>query len=172
MRNIKTFWDTHKVFILALFAAVVTGITPLTVPMDQEVTFKMIGFAALQAALGFIAQKWRGQGMTIFGIIGNTAGIVSQAITYGEIKTPVLALQVFIAIITAVMSDPKSRGYEKSDIITQAKIEGEINIPAPLTSKRIKEEAEEIKKERLDISLTYDPNTRRKPTGRGNEPSY
>jgi hypothetical protein len=152
MKNFKTLWDKHKVFILSLLAAVATALTPLTVQMDSEVTYKMIGFAAFQAGLGFIAQKWRGQGLTMFGIIGNTAGVISQALEYGEIRTPILALQVFIAIITAVSSDPKSRGYEKSDVITQAKIEGEMNIPAPLTSQRIKDEVKELKKEGVDSS--------------------
>lgn len=138
----QTWFDKNKVFLLGILASVSTAITPLLNDSPDNVTYKVLGFAVATAILSYISNAWRGQGLTLLGIIGNLAGVATTVIMTGNVAVPQLIIQIILAITMAAGADPKSRGYEQSPIIREAKIQGEIAQPAPLTNAEIKKEAE------------------------------
>lgn len=131
----QTFWDKNKVFILGLLGAIALAIQPFTTATDEEVKWKIVGFAALMAVLSYLAKEWRGQGLSIIGIIGNLSAVFITVHNTGQFSWNQFILQSIIAIITAAGADPKSRGYENSPTIKEAKREGEAINPAQLTAK-------------------------------------
>lgn len=126
------FFNNNKVFILGLLASIAVGLQELTVP---DPSLKVIGFAVFSGALSFIANQWRGRGMSLVGIIGNLAGVYLTIQETGEFTWTQFMVQAIIAILAASSPDPKSVGYERSDLIKSAKIEGEQIQPASLTKK-------------------------------------
>lgn len=131
----QTFWDKYKVFILGLIGAAAIAVQPFVLNTTEEIKWQAVGTAAGLAVLSFIAKEWRGQGMTIIGIIGVSADTIYNLIDSGTFSWQRAILSVIIAIAFAAMPDPKSRGYENSSTIKEAKREGETIQPAKLTSK-------------------------------------
>lgn len=138
----KEFWNKNKVFILGLLSAIAVAITPFVQDADQSdaVKWSTVGFAVLMAILAYLAKSWRGQGLSILGIVGNIAGVATTLLTQGtQVNSKTfylqLILQTFLAILAAAAPDPKSRGYEQTDTIKDAKREGEAIQPASLTAK-------------------------------------
>lgn len=129
----KQYFQSNKVFIFGLLGAI--AVTLQEFISDTGISFKVIGFAVLMAALSYLAKEWRGQGLSITGIAGNLAAVFITVYQNGEFTWVQFALQAVIAIIATASPDPKSIGYEKTDIITQAKIQGEKINPAQLTKK-------------------------------------
>ncbi|HTE32718.1 MAG TPA: hypothetical protein VK666_20195 [Chryseolinea sp.] len=133
-----TFWQKNKVFLLGLLAAFAAGITPFvqTASTSEQVKWTTVGFAAGLAILSYLAKEWRGQGLSIVGILGNAAGVITTLLSTGGHIDPVqLVLQLLLSVIAAAGADPKSRGYEQSTVIKEAKKEGEEIQPASLTAK-------------------------------------
>lgn len=122
-------------FILGLLASLVTVLQPLLSDAPSEVTYKILGYALASGILSYLAKEWRGQGLSILGIVGNLAGVVSTLLLTGNVGIPQLITQFILAIAMAAGADPKSRGYENTPTITSAKKEGEAINPANLTSK-------------------------------------
>lgn len=137
----KQFWDNNKVFILGLLGAVALALQPFINNATDDIKWKSVGFAALMAALSYVAKEWRGQAISIIGILGNLAGVYVTIQQTGVFSWNQFILQGVVAIIAAVSADAKSRGYEQTPTIKQAKIEGEINNPAALTNAEVKREA-------------------------------
>lgn len=136
------FWNKNKVFILGLLSALAVAITPFVQDANQseEVKWSTVGFAAMMALLAYLANSWRGQGLSILGIVGNIAGVATTLLTQGtEIHSKnfimQLIIQTFLAIIAAAAPDPKNRGYEQQPAIKEAKIQADAEKPAPLTTK-------------------------------------
>jgi hypothetical protein len=142
---IQTWFDKNKVFLLGLLSSIAVAITPLLNDSPENVTYKVLGFALATAVLSYISNAWRGQGLTLLGIIGNLAGVATTVVLTGNIAVPQLIIQVILAIAMAAGADPKSRGYEQTGIIRQAKVEGEMAQPSTLTSVSVKKEAEALK---------------------------
>lgn len=132
---ITTFWNKNKVFILGLLSAIALTIQPFAANTTEDVKWKVIGFAALVAVLSYFAKEWRGQGLSIVGIIGNTSAVFLTVLNTGNFSWNQLILQLILAILTASGADPKSRGYENTQVIKDAKKEGEQINPAQLTTK-------------------------------------
>lgn len=132
---LKTFWNRNKVFILGLLGAIALAIEPFAANSSEDVKWKVIGFAVLVAALSYFAKEWRGQGLSIVGILGNVSGVFVTVWNTGHFTWNQFILQMILAIITAAAPDPKSRGYENTPVIKEAKKEGEQISPAKLTSK-------------------------------------
>lgn len=137
----KAFWDKNKVFILGLLGAVALALQPFIEASSDDLKWKSVGFAALMAALAYVAKEWRGQTISIIGILGNLAGVYVTIQQTGAFTWNQFILQGVVAIIAAVSADAKSRGYEQTPTIKQAKIQGEINNPASLTNAEVKREA-------------------------------
>ena len=118
--KIVNFFNANKVFILGLLSA-------LAVVLQQflgveTVDWLALGFAAFIAILSYIANEWRGQGMTILGIIGTVAGVLSSNLIYGQhLDWGKLILLILAAIITAAAPPPKNASYEKAPAIEDAK---------------------------------------------------
>ncbi len=132
---IKAFWNKNKIFILGLLGSLALAIEPFATTTTDDVKWRVIGFAVLMAVLSYFAKEWRGQGLSIVGIIGNSAGVFVTLQSTGHFTWNQFILQLILAIITAAMPDPKSRGYENTQVIKEAKQEGEAINPAQLTSK-------------------------------------
>lgn len=131
----QTFWDKNKVFILGLLGAAALTLQQFVGQPDDDVKLKAVGFALLMTVLSFLARNWRGQGLSIAGIIGNLAGVFVTIQETGQFSWVQFILQGIIAIIAAAGADPKSRGYENTAVIKEAKKEGEQIQPASLTAK-------------------------------------
>ena len=71
IQTIKTFLGSNKVFILGLLAAL--AVTLQQFIGEPAVDWKSVGLAGGMAILSFIANQWRGQGLTITGIVGTLA---------------------------------------------------------------------------------------------------
>ena len=138
----ETFWERNKVLILGLMSAIALAITPFaqTGNPGEIVKWTSVGYAALIATLSFLGNAWRGQGTTLFGLIGTAMATAGHLLIQGS-HTDIgqfllqLVIQTFIAVSMASQSDPKSRGYEHTTTIKEAKKEGEEIKPAQLTSK-------------------------------------
>lgn len=127
------FWNKNKVFILGLVGAVVVAIQEFTT--QPEVDWKVLGFAALMAVLSYFAKEWRGQGVSITGIVGTLAATFLTVHQTGSFTWLQFATQAILAILAASGADPKSRGYEATPTIQNAKAQGEQINPASLTAK-------------------------------------
>lgn len=131
----QSLWDKNKVFILGLLASIAVTLQQFVGQPDDDVKWKAVGFAVMMTVLSFLARNWRGQGLSIVGIIGNLAGVFVTIQETGQFSWIQFILQGSIAIIAAAGSDPKSRGYENTEVIKEAKKEGEAIRPAALTAK-------------------------------------
>lgn len=111
----------NKVFLLGLAAAI-------TVVLQQflgqpEVDWKVVGYAAFMAVLSYIANAWRGQGVTIAGIIGTLAGTFVAIQQTGNFTWNQFIISSIAAILAAVAPPPKLLEYEESEPIKEAKKE-------------------------------------------------
>lgn len=138
----KEFFMKNKVLLLGLMSAIAVAITPFVQNGDpgQVVKWSAVGFAVLIATLSYLGNAWRGQGMTLLGLLGNGFATAGSLLVQGSHTDPglfilQLVIQTFIAISMAAQPDPKSRGYENSPTIREAKKEGEEIQPAKLTAK-------------------------------------
>lgn len=138
----KEFWSKNKVFVLGLLSALAVAITPFVQNADQseEVRWSTVGFAVLMAILAYLAKSWRGQGLSILGIVGNIAGVATTLLTQGTDVSSKnfylqLILQTFLAILAAAAPDPKNRLYEQQPAIKDAKMQADAEKSAPLTAK-------------------------------------
>ena len=131
----QTFWDKNKVFLLGLLGAIAIAIQPFVLNVNEAIKWPVIGTAAGLAALSFVAKEWRGQGMSILGILGVAADVIYNLIDQGTFTWERALTSIFVAVAFLVAPDPKSRGYEQSSAIKSAKKEGESITPAKFTSK-------------------------------------
>lgn len=131
----NTFWDKYKVFILGALGSIALAIEPFATNAPNDVKWKVVGFAALMGLLSFFAKEWRGQGLSIIGVLGSLSAAFVTVYNTGNFTWNQFILQAIIAAIAAVGADPKSRGYENTDTIKDAKKEGEQITPAQFTAK-------------------------------------
>lgn len=138
----QSWFNRNKVLFIGLLSAVAVAMTPFvqTGDVGDTVTWAAIGYAAMLATIAFLGNAWRGQGATLFGVIGTALTTISNLLVSGSDIPPrqfiiQVVLQTFIAFALAVGPDPKSRGYEHSQPIIEAKKEGEEIRPAKLTDK-------------------------------------
>ena len=129
----KQFWNKNKVFLLGLLSAVAIALEPII--SGKEISWPAIGTAVALGVLSYIAKEWRGQGMSILGIMSTAATALYTLINEGNFSWERALLSVVVAISFAAAPDPKSRGYEQSSTIKDAKKEGEAINPAQLTAK-------------------------------------
>jgi len=131
----QTFWNKNKVFILGLLGAATVALQPFVGQADDAIKLKAVAFSLMMAVLSYFAKEWRGQALSITGIIGNLAGVFVTLQEAQQFTWIQFILQGVLAIIAVAAPDPKSRGYEQSSAIKSAKQEGEIITPAKLTAK-------------------------------------
>lgn len=117
------FFQKNWVFISGLISAIVVVLQQYT--GGEPIDLKVIGFAALMAVLAYLANQWRGKGVTITGIIGVLAATFSTIQMGQKIEWTQLILQAVVAIGMAVAPPPKPAGYEQTRTIENAKAEGQ-----------------------------------------------
>lgn len=118
--KIKDFLMSNKVFILGLISALAVVLQQALV--EPSINWPTMAFGAGIAVLSYIANQWRGQGVTLFGIIGTVAYVISTTIAYGvPIEWGKLLIAIILAILSAFMPPAKSVNYEKSAVIEKAK---------------------------------------------------
>lgn len=117
----KNFIQKNKVFLIGLLGSI-------TVVLQQfigqpSIDWKVLGFGALIAALSYVANQWRGQGVTVIGILGTLAGTFVSIQSTGHFSWTQFAISCAVALLAAVSPPPKPLEYEKSETIQQAKKE-------------------------------------------------
>ncbi len=116
------FFQKNWVFISGLISALVVVLQQFTTGEPKDI--KIIGFAALMALLSYLANQWRGKGVTVTGIIGVLAATFSTIQMGQHVEWTQLILQALVAIGMAVAPPPKPAGYEKTQTIENAKALG------------------------------------------------
>lgn len=129
----SSFWNDNKVLIIGLFSAIALALNELF--MKGESSTKALVFSGFIAALSFLANNLRGQWATIAGIVGTTLATYITMDQSGSISWPQLIMQAVIALLAVMAPPAKSRGYEHTNTIEQAKYAGEKHTPTALGSK-------------------------------------
>lgn len=93
------FLTNHKVLIAAFISAITLVIQQALA--TKETDWKAIGFAALIAVIGVIANQWKGKGLTISGIIGTLAGTFTTIWTTGSFTWNEFILSSIVAVLMA-----------------------------------------------------------------------
>ena len=117
--GIQDFLTKNKVFLTGLVSAVVVAVQQFT--SQPVIDWKVIGYAALIAALSFIGNRWRGQGVTIAGLVGTLAYTFVDINQNGHFTWNQFIAQGTVAILALMSPPPKDLAYEQSPTITQAK---------------------------------------------------
>jgi hypothetical protein len=126
----STFLNDYKVLIIGLLSAVALALNEVF--KTGGASTKALVFAAFVAAVSFLANNLRGQWATIAGIVGTTLTTYITMEQNGTISWQQLILQTIVALLAVVASPAKSRGYEHTTAIQQAKTQGEKKKPTPL----------------------------------------
>lgn len=137
----KIWFDANKVLIIGALSALSVVLIPYVKDTTKPISWPAVGTAAGLVLLSYFAKNWRGQGLTITGLIGIAADTVFAQITTGTFSWERAVLGLIVSTIAAATPDPKSRAYENQPAIRDAKVQGEIDLPAALTSISVKEEA-------------------------------
>jgi len=114
-------WTKYKVFIFGLLGAIAVSLQELLTANTGDADLKVYGFAILMAGLSFIATQWRGQGVTILGILGTLAGVFVTMQQTGNFTWTQFITFAIAALLSAVAPPPKPVTYEKDAAIVQAK---------------------------------------------------
>lgn len=115
----KNFFEKNKVFLVGLLSAVAMVLQQFT---TADPDYKAIALACGLAVLSFVANAWRGQGVTILGIIGIAAGVFVNSYQAGQHLSWTAMIGSFVAaLLAAVAPPPKLATYEKDPNIEAAK---------------------------------------------------
>jgi hypothetical protein len=119
----SSFWNSYKVLIVGLLSAVALALSDVF--QTGGATTKGLVFAGFIAALSFLANNLRGQWASIAGIFGTALATYITMDQTGTISWPQLIIQAVVALLAVVAPPAKSRGYEHTMTIEQAKAAGE-----------------------------------------------
>jgi hypothetical protein len=111
MKAIITWIKDNKVFFLGLLGAIAVALQQFI--GTPTIDWLTVGYAVGIAGLSYIANQWRGQGMTILGIIGTLAWTFVETWQGGKIDWKQLIIMSVVAILTAVSPSAKPKTYEK-----------------------------------------------------------
>lgn len=102
------FFAKNWVFISGLLAAIAVTLQQFMVPGPVE--WKAVGYAVLMAALSYLANQWRGQGVSFTGIVGTLAYTFITISSAGTFSWGQFILSAIVAVISAVAPQPKPVG--------------------------------------------------------------
>lgn len=119
----KNWIQKNKVVIIGIMTAIALAISELV--KGGEASTKVMVFAGLIATASWIARNLRGQWATITGLFGNALATYLTMQQNGEVSYAQLVLQLVISVLAVISAPAKSVGYEKSEVIAEAKKEGE-----------------------------------------------
>lgn len=118
----KEFLDKYKVLILGGLAAVAVAIQQFFIA--PEVDYKAVAFAAVIAVVSYIGRNLRGQWQTILLVVGSAIANIFTAYTEGgHVSTQQIIATVLAAIASLGIPAPKSKEYENTEVIKEAKAE-------------------------------------------------
>jgi hypothetical protein len=107
----KNFFQKNYVFIAGLLGSI--GLVLQQFIGEQEISLKVVGFAVLMSVLSFLANQWRGKGVTITGIIGTLSFAFISVQNTGHFTWSQFVLAAVLALLSAVAPPPKPDSYEK-----------------------------------------------------------
>ncbi len=107
----EKFLSKNKVFLLGLAASI--GVALQQLLGKPDVDYKVLGYAALMAVLSYVANQWRGQGITIVGIIGTLAYTYVSINETGNFTWMQFIIAGVASMLSAVAPPPKPDTYEK-----------------------------------------------------------
>lgn len=110
--NIASFFTKNKVFLLGLLGAIAISLQTLLAGNAESQDLKVYLFAIIMAALSYIANQWRGQGVTILGILGTLSGVFVSLQQTGTFTWNQFLIYSILAILAAVAPPAKPATYE------------------------------------------------------------
>jgi len=116
MKN-SNFILRNRVFLLGLLTSIALAVKELN---TTTIDWKVVGYAVLMAALSFVANQWRGKGVTLTGIIGTLAATFVTINETGNFSWYQFAISAIMALLSAVAPPPKPNTYEKDSVIVAA----------------------------------------------------
>lgn len=117
----QAFLAKYKVFLTGLAGAIAVSLNQFLSTSGHSQDLKVYLFAGLIAALSFISTQWRGQGVTILGIVGTLSGVFVTMQQNGTFTWNQFITFGVAAILSSVAPPPKPLSYEKSAEIVKAK---------------------------------------------------
>ncbi len=115
------FWDRWKVFVIGLASSIALALQELLGKTNETQDLKVYLYAALMAVLSFVSTQWRGQGITLFGIIGTLSAAFVSLNQTGNFTWPQFIIYALAALLAAVAPPAKPQSYETDKDIVQAK---------------------------------------------------
>lgn len=140
--TLQPFWK-NKLFWTGLIGAAIVAVQQLA--FEPVIDWKAIGFAAFIAIGGYVATTLRGQNISMYTMIANILAVVITDANDMVFDWKQLGFQVALQVLAWVSSDAKPVGYERTDVIKNAKIQGQIVTPSALVDSHIQKEAEVAK---------------------------
>lgn len=123
-----TFFEKYKVVIFGVLAAVALAVNELV--GAGEANTKVLIYAAAMAALSFLANSLRGQWATIIGVVLTSFATYLTMEQNGDVSWVQLIGSLLAALLAVFAPPAKSRGYENTTTIVQAKQQGEAITPS------------------------------------------
>lgn len=119
MKQIQAFLMANKVFLLGLAGSITVVVQQFV--SQPTVDLKVVGYAVIMSVLSYISNQWRGQGVTITGILGTLAGTFVTVNQSGNFTWMHFFMLSVAAVLAAVAPPPKNQSYEKTTVIANAK---------------------------------------------------
>ncbi len=142
--TIQPFWK-NKLFWTGLAGAVIVAVQQIFI--EPVIDWKAVGFAAFIAIGGYVATTLRGQNISMWSMIANIIVLVVTDANDQAFDWKQLGIQAALQVLAWIASDAKPVGYERTDVIRQAKIEGQVVTPNVLVDNKIKQAATESKEQ-------------------------
>lgn len=105
LTKIKEFIAKNIVLVIAILSGMVIVLQQAF--SDPSMNWTAIGFAIVLMILGKIANAWRGQGLTISGIIGTAAAAFVDTWNGGQFSLKQFIISLAIALLLAVVASLK-----------------------------------------------------------------
>ena len=108
------FIKKNWVFISGLISAIILVLQQVLMQPTIEVIPMLVALGI--AILGYVANQWRGQGVTILGIIGILAyTFVQTYTTTNSLDWKQFIIMAIAAILSAIAPPPKGLSYEQNN---------------------------------------------------------
>jgi hypothetical protein len=135
MNVITDFLLKYKVFLSGLLGAIGVSLQELLTTTSGTVDWKVYGYALLMAILSYFANQWRGQGITVLGILGTLSGVFVATQQAGGFTWSQFIILSIAALLSAVAPPAKPATYENNKTIVDAKkIPADTKTQAPITT--------------------------------------
>jgi hypothetical protein len=121
MSKTRAFFVKYKVFLTGLAGAVALSLNQLLSSGASQDDLRVYLYAAGMAILSYVATQWRGQGVSLLGIIGTLSGVFVSLQTSGTFTWTQFGLYGTVALLAIVAPPPKPLSYEHNPSIVDAK---------------------------------------------------